>query len=292
MSHLKKFVLVNSLLALVFGHTALAYDNNTCHEMFPDEEERMRYADEYRACLRMEIAGGADVDCVECLFAQQEKSNPWVDALGIVAGPLALFGSAYVGARYAYKSQKEWAGAYEAGHAACTSRFNSYLDYNITRGSNPILPEQAEGLMSCNGSPYGSFAGFGGLTGNGFGGFGSPFIGAGYTGGFMGGMMGPGFGLGGGFGMGGGFGNGLGIGGGISIGGGLGYPGFGMGGYPMGGGFGLGGGIGGGINIGGGFGMPGMGGGFGMPGAGFGMGYGMTSMNWRSSSFSHSTNRS
>ena len=66
-----------------------------------------------------------------------------------------------------------------------------------------ISPDQSRGLLNtCNGNPYGSYAGFGGMIGNGFGGFGNPMIGAGYSPGFVGGMIGPGFG--GGFGGGGG----------------------------------------------------------------------------------------
>ena len=50
------------------------------------------YEDEYRACIRMEIARGAggNVDCVECLFNNVEENNPWdtaVDALSAIAAP-------------------------------------------------------------------------------------------------------------------------------------------------------------------------------------------------------------
>lgn len=70
------------------------------------------YQSEYQACLRLQIAGAAGeagVDCVDCLFKQEKQSNPWVDALGIVAQPLAFLGATYLGAKYQYKSQQAWA---------------------------------------------------------------------------------------------------------------------------------------------------------------------------------------
>ncbi|MBT7609477.1 MAG: hypothetical protein HN576_06960, partial [Bacteriovoracaceae bacterium] len=125
-----------------------------------DGIDKRRFKVEYQACLRVEIAGdlGGGVDCIECLFAQEEESNPWVDALGHIAGPLAFFGAAYMGAKYQHKSQAAWAGAYQTGHDACTNRFDSYLNYNIERGSNPILPGQAESFAgTCNGAGMGGF---------------------------------------------------------------------------------------------------------------------------------------
>ena len=65
---------------------SLAFSQDQCTYI-----DQALYANEYRACLRMQIASSANVDCVSCLFAEQEKSNPWVEALGIVAAPLASF---------------------------------------------------------------------------------------------------------------------------------------------------------------------------------------------------------
>ena len=158
-----------------------------------------RYPTEYRACLRMEIAGGGEVDCVECLFSETEKTNPWVEALGVVAGPLAFLGSAYLG----YKGQKawanaysdtnaHWAGAYTAGQEACSGRISGYQQYMIERGANPITPTQFEGLNAqCNGQGFGQYAGMGGQYGNGYGGYGNAWGSAGYSSGFMSGMVGP-----------------------------------------------------------------------------------------------------
>ena len=90
------------------------------------------YEDEYRACIRMEIArgSGGSVDCVECLFNNVEKSNPWdtvVDALSAVAAPLAMVGSTWISSHYQSKNAKEWANAYVQGQEACSTRFGNYL---------------------------------------------------------------------------------------------------------------------------------------------------------------------
>ncbi len=209
------------------------------------------HQDEYASCQRMQIAiagSEAGVDCVDCFLHQEDKPNPWVEALGIVAQPLAFFGASYFGSKFQMQSQKAWANAYEQGNQQCTNRFNSYTNYNVQTGANPILPAEAQAFSSsCNGNGMGGFAGYGGYSGNGYGGFGNSFLSGGYSPGFLGGMMGPLFSGGINFGMGSGGGNGGGYnpyGGGIS--GGIGFGGgnpFGGGGYnPYGGGIGFGGG--------------------------------------------------
>ena len=239
---------------------------------------------------------------------------PVMGYLGVKAGA-----DAYLGANQA------WAGAAATGFENCRMMQNNYVNSyyaDIQAQRNYVvsneLPDRTFGgnmnVPGCNGYQLNGFAGGMGWMGNGMGGFGNPWLGAGYSPGFVGGMYGP-YGMYNPYGnmggmMGGGmfpgFGGGIniGIGGGLGMGGGMGgmypgfgggmggmYPGFGggMGGmYPgFGGGMGGGGmypGFGGGINIGlgGGLGMgggyPGMGGGYtgGMyPGFGGGMGGGM-----------------
>ncbi|MEI8346097.1 MAG: hypothetical protein WCG27_01420, partial [Pseudomonadota bacterium] len=194
--------------------------------------DKYRFENEYRTCLRLKMANTFDVDCVDCLFAEQPKEpNPWVEALSVVAGPLAYFGTNWLWSSAYQKTNEEWASAYKYGYESCNTRFNSYLDYSVERGANPILPEQAQTLMQCNGNGLGGYAGFGGMYGSSFGGASNPFMSAGYSPGYMGGMMGPYYGGGYGGGMGGGYpggGMGGGMGGGIYIGG-------GMGGYRSGG---------------------------------------------------------
>ena len=262
-----------------------------------------QYAGESKEmCYKMVMASeyGGEIDCIECLMYEQPEQNKLAETLGVVAGPLAFLGASYFGAKYQYKGQQAWADAYESGHTACTTRFNSYLDYSTERGATPISAGDAESFASSCGAGGtlgigGGYAGYGGSYGNGYGGFGNSFASAGYSPGFMGGMMGPNFstGISGGFGGGSiGFGGGLGLGlgmgamnglfgsgsglsggisGGINIGLGTGmgggmYPGgYGMGGNPYGGIYG---------GMSGGFGYPGMGGG--IYGSGLGMGAGIS----------------
>ncbi|MDD4976628.1 MAG: hypothetical protein PHY93_19890, partial [Bacteriovorax sp.] len=209
------------------------------------------HQDEYSNCLNMQIsiAGGeAGVDCVACNQAKVPEPNPWVEALGIVAQPLAAFGGMYFGAKFQAQSQEAWANSYTQGYQQCTNRFNSYLDYNTQAGANPILPAEAQSFAaSCNNNGMGQYAGYGGMSGNGYGGFGNPMLSGGYSSGMLGGMMGPyyGGGYGGGIGMGGnGSGGGFGMGLGMGLGNGL----AGMLGYGMGGGINIG--IGGGVGYG------------------------------------------
>jgi len=204
--------MIGLLVLAISGEQAFAYLT------FEDCNENIDvnlYEDDYRNCRNTVLAinaADAGVDCIECITSQQQKSNPWLEALGIVAAPLAFFGSAYVGAKYAYKTQKQWANAYETGYNACTSQFNSALDYNISSGATSYTASELSGMMgACNGGGLGgAYAGYGGLIGNGYGGVGNPWLSAGYSGGFMSGMMGPYYGNGAGININAGVGGGLG----------------------------------------------------------------------------------
>jgi hypothetical protein len=153
------------------------------------------YEDEYRACLRLNLASEASasgVDCVECLFKQEEKgTSDWVQALSAVAQPLAYLGAAYVGAKYQYKSQQAWADAYEKANTQCSSQFSSYLDYTTSMGANAVTSSEASTLMnSCNSSSNSTYSGYAGLLGNSYGGYSNGYTSAGYSNGFMSGMIG------------------------------------------------------------------------------------------------------
>ena len=217
---------------------------------------------QYDYCVQAEIA--ADADCVECLMMAQEKPNPWVQVTESLAPVGMILGSTFINAYYGHKnlkrmansydlSQKVWSDAFNNGINSCNARFDSYLEYTTTRGAPPVLPEQVAAISECNGVSLQDFAGFRGMAGDGFGGFGNPFGAAGYGPGFLGGMAGPHWGPYGGAGMGAGMGVGLGpgalqaglglsvgipsisIGGGINIGGAPGIyggAGMGMGGMP------------------------------------------------------------
>ncbi|MDO9182462.1 MAG: hypothetical protein Q7U04_08635, partial [Bacteriovorax sp.] len=194
-------------------------------------------------CLNMQvsIAGAeAGVDCVNCNEARQQETS-WKDVAVAAMQPLAFFGASYFSSKYQYKTAEAYANSYASGQKECTNRFNSFLDYSSSLGANPVLIDQAQpGISSCNGSGMGQFAGYGGYSGNGYGGFGNPNQSAGYSSGFLGGMMGPYYGSGygagvqiggAGYGQGGGFGMGLGMGLGNGLAGMMGYgmPGMGMG---------------------------------------------------------------
>lgn len=150
-----------------------------------------------RICMRIEqekYLKSKDIDCAECFHDQpEEESSALVDTLSVLAQPIAYLAAAYTSNKYNYKSNKAWAEAYETGHKECTSRFNSYLDYNTSVGANPMLPADAAALnMSCNGNPYSAYAGFGGYYGNGYGGYYNPYMSAGWSSGFLNGYYGGG----------------------------------------------------------------------------------------------------
>lgn len=173
----------------VFSTVSVAEDKD-CEGM-----NHPAYQDEYRACLRINIASSATaagVDCVECLFKQETSgTNQLVAGLSAIAQPLAYLLGQYTIAKYQNQTQEAWANAYASGFTECTNRFNSYLNYNTSVGANPIGSTDAMAMSaSCNGQGYGSYAGYGGLTGNSFGGYGNPFAASGFSSGFMNGMGG------------------------------------------------------------------------------------------------------
>ena len=153
------------------------------------------FIDDYRACLRTQIAieaAKAGVDCEHCLSQQKNGTSDLVQALSVIAQPLGYVAAKAISARYEYKTQAKWAETYASGFEQCTNRFNSYLNYNTTIGANPITASEAQVLNStCNGSGYGSYAGYGGLYNNGFGSFSNPYLDQGYSAGYLGVYGGP-----------------------------------------------------------------------------------------------------
>ncbi|MEK6623839.1 MAG: hypothetical protein AABY86_02655, partial [Bdellovibrionota bacterium] len=97
--------------------------------------DRVAYPRDWQFCMRAEAGGGggggaggsySGYDCIDCEAARApEGPSPWVEALGIVAGPLAMVGSVWLGSYYQNRTQEAWAGAYTRGHEECTSRYNS-----------------------------------------------------------------------------------------------------------------------------------------------------------------------
>jgi hypothetical protein len=187
-----KFGLILILFTLLVAclGPALAAEQKDCEGM-----NHPAYQDEYRACLRTNIAVSAKeagVDCADCIFAQEATgSNSWVEGLSAIAQPLAYLAGQYTIAKYQNKTQQAWANSYASAYTECTNRFNNYLSYTTSVGANPVTTADATAMsMSCNGNGYGSYAGYGGATGNAYGGYGNPFLSSGYSSGFMNGMGG------------------------------------------------------------------------------------------------------
>lgn len=190
-----KKTLMALLLPSLLAQTAIHADWTVCEEI-----DAAGYESEASMCMKRYVNEeyGNDDFCIECLPEAPERTA-WdsISEIAQVAIPsLAMFGSAYVGAKYAYKGQKAWANAYEGGIRSCHGAIGDFQAYNLERGANAILPkEQTSMLAQCNGSSMGMYAGGLGLTGGMYGGVGmNPFISGGYTGGFLGGMTGPYFG--------------------------------------------------------------------------------------------------
>lgn len=137
--------------------------------------------------------GGADAeisarysttDCVNCQVGSRKQST-WsgvAEVLGAIAPPLAQLGSAYFGARAYQKGQEAWAGAAAVGFEQCQISQNNYLQY-LQANELPALTPAQQAAQNCNGYSLNQYAGLGGGM--------NGWYGAGYTPGFIGGMMGP-----------------------------------------------------------------------------------------------------
>lgn len=202
------------------------------------------YEYDYDACVnndRHRRSRSSYEDCPDCVGGTREH---WLSGLaevvGAAAGPLAYFGSNYMWANAYLGGQQAMWGAVSNGYDQCTLQQQNYMTY-LSSNQLPGLTPQDYSHLGCNNFGMNGFAGFGGgLSGNGYGGGGNPWLSAGYTPGFMGGMMGPYGGMMGPYGGMSGYPSGYGPG----IGGGL-YGNLGMGPF---GNIGIGGGLGGGFN--------------------------------------------
>lgn len=124
-------------------------------------------------------------NCVNCQVGgrQQSTLSGIAEIVGAIAPPLAHFGAAYVGARAHERSNEAWAGAATAGFEQCRLNQANYLQY-LSSNELPGLTPAQQSQMNCNGF---QLSGYAGLQNPGLNGY----YGAGYTPGFMGGMMGP-----------------------------------------------------------------------------------------------------
>jgi len=199
-----------------------------CDEDFSESNDKNpgfenRYTAVKELCL-------ARARCIDCSLNLRYKPGGWEVAGNILESllpPLAYIYSQRQQAKtmttinkmwsnaYA-RPQEAWAKAYQGGQDACNARFNRVLQYTLDTGTPPMTPEQMSGF--CNGAYSGVYPGFNGYNSNGVGGVGNPWHSAGYSSGFLQGMISPycqscylpGSGFGGGAFGGGGFGTGFG----------------------------------------------------------------------------------
>jgi len=212
---IKKTAQITTLIAATFflGKAHASIDVSGC--------DSLKGTTDYSPCVRLAMveSSGTQVDCVECLFAAQEREKNVgdyiVEGLGVVAGPLAYFGSTWLQTNAqrdinqqwsdAYKeSNQNWSAAYQHGFDSCGSQFSTYTSYLDKNGFNPPSESGVQGMMSsCNNSAsmLGMYAGMNGMMGSGMGmnsGGMNGYYSAGYSPGMMSGMMGPYAGGGGG----------------------------------------------------------------------------------------------
>ncbi len=135
--------------------------------------------------------GGADIEissrydtsnCVNCQAGSRGKQST-LSGIAEIVGAIAPVASVGLGAYFGYKSNQAWAGAATAGFEQCRLDHNNYYQY-LSANELPGLSPAQQAAMNCNGFGLGGYAGLGA------GGLGGLY-GAGYTPGFVGGMMGP-----------------------------------------------------------------------------------------------------
>ncbi len=161
---------------------------------------------EYNRILAQHYTGA---DCVNCNAngGGQHWLSGLAEVVGAIAPPLAYFGSNALWSKQWGNAQNAWAASNTASNqawsSACLGQYQAYLDYQQgfqTYTQENELPgltaEQAmnvqqPGDAQCSGANYSAYAGMNMNMGNGFGGFGNGFLGAGYSPGFMSGMIGP-----------------------------------------------------------------------------------------------------
>jgi len=207
-------------LALSLAASAWADRSPAVEEDLSGDCSGMIGTDVYNFCLRAATINAfnaeGNIDCIECLLYADTKTtetNPWLEALGVLAGPLASFGSNWVWAESTKKSNQHyaeairksniawaesyrdtneyWAKAYTAGYEACQNNFNSYLAYTVDMAADPVTAEQAEVLAQCNGQDLSLYAGYQGMYGMGGGTGINPYQAAGYTNQLLAGLIGP-----------------------------------------------------------------------------------------------------
>ena len=191
------FLFINGYIQ---GVSAFNVQNSTPQGSAPTDD-RCQYVGEsqYDACTVQMIAQS---DCDECLMAyilsQEEQSNPAVDIVSSLALPLAMVGSSWITAHHSLQAAKmhyrTYENVYKIWPDKCENMWDSYQTYMANEMADYIRPgEMTDFIKSCPSPNMAGFPGMGGGGGLGGGifGMGNGFIGAGYSPGFLSGMMGP-----------------------------------------------------------------------------------------------------
>ena len=136
---------------------------------------------------------GSGDDCVDCstssqprdAFSEPSRTNGdrWLEALGIIAGPAAMFGSVWLQTGAMKAGYESYRDMYMAVKMHVPQGLIISLNITMIEKALPMDPQlglQAAGMY--NASPLSSYAGFGGMFGTGFGGLGgNPFLSAGFS---------------------------------------------------------------------------------------------------------------
>jgi hypothetical protein len=165
-----------------------------------------------RECLGDEdydltVSGSGDIDCAECSVRggggrvyKQHWLSGLADVMGAIAPPLAYFGSNWLWSNAYENANSQWAAAASVGFEQCQVMQTNYIHSIYGNGSPGTpgylaqneLPFQDLKPPGCNGyNLFGNFSGFGGGVGGPWGVGANPWMGAGYSPGFMAGMYGP-----------------------------------------------------------------------------------------------------
>lgn len=162
-----------------------------------EEARSSPYPETYDLCQKQQIAiasAAAGVPCDECNQPVQQKSSSALEWAGVLAAPLAFglsnIGSALIGAKAQRDVSRNMANAYITGQQECTNRFNMGVTNNTQMGANPFSGSELASMNNCS-AGGGQYAGTLGLAYNGYGGYGNPMGAAGYSSGFLNGMIGP-----------------------------------------------------------------------------------------------------
>jgi hypothetical protein len=176
------------------GEWRPAYCNSTKErdlELCREWEARNRFSCSHGSSISACTGGASDEiynrydlkNCVNCqanMAGGRQQST--LSGIAEIAGALAPVAAVGLGAYFGYKGQQAWANAATAGFEQCRLNQTDYRQ-QLAAAEMSLSPTQ-QAQLGCNGFSLNSFAGLGNSGVNGY-------LGAGYSNGFLGGMMGP-----------------------------------------------------------------------------------------------------